>query len=70
MKLILSFLLITLFFSQSTSGEQMKQCKIIPEPQKVMWADGKFCFDKSTKLYFEEFEDRSEFVTRRISKSD
>jgi hexosaminidase len=61
MKLILSFLLITLFFSQSTSGEQMKQCKIIPEPQKVMWADGKFCFDKSTKLYFEEFEDRSEF---------
>lgn len=61
MKKFYSFLLITLFLYQSISGEQMKQSKIIPEPQKVIWADGKFYFDKSTKFYFEQFEDRCEF---------
>ncbi len=39
----------------------MNPIKIIPEPQFVMSASGKFFINKSTKLVFDEFVERSEF---------
>jgi hexosaminidase len=61
MKSFLFFLLINLLLSQSSSGEQMKRCNIIPEPQKTIWANGKFFFGKSTRIYFDQFNETSEF---------
>ncbi|MGB9663498.1 MAG: family 20 glycosylhydrolase [Ignavibacteria bacterium] len=45
----------------------MRQFKIIPEPQKTIWADGVFYFNNSTKIYFEQFYDRSEFYQNEFS---
>jgi hypothetical protein len=67
MKVFLSLILTLLLLSQSiSSGEQMKQFNIIPEPQKIIWADGVFYFNNSTRLYFEQFGDQGEFFQNEL----
>lgn len=45
----------------------MNQTKIIPEPQFIISASGKFFINKSTKLIFDEFIERSEFFKELIN---
>lgn len=66
MRLILIYLLVSILFSQLVSGEQMRNINIIPKPQKVIWADGKFLIDNSTRLFFEQFKERSDFFQNEL----
>lgn len=67
MRLVLIFSSIFYFIQTSNlSGEQMNPIKIIPEPQFIMPASGKFFVNKNTTLVFGEFVEKSEFFKSLI----
>lgn len=58
--------ILLIFSSINLSGEQMKLIEPIPKPQVMMPADGKFYFNKDTKLYFDMFSEQSKFFESEL----
>ncbi|MCX8057506.1 MAG: beta-N-acetylhexosaminidase [Ignavibacteria bacterium] len=71
MRLSLCFLLILSIILLNThilSGETMKLIEPIPKPQFMITSEGKFFITNETKLFFDEFADRSSFFVSEIEK--
>lgn len=54
-------IIFLVLLSINLSGEQMKLIEPIPKPQVMMIADGQFLINNNTKIFFDEYSDKSEF---------